>query len=75
MTTKRKTLEQIRTAFADYVRSEGCSCCRDGDAHEEAMYRMAKLLDIPPYSDGSGYDTYQFTTEAMRDVKKQEVKA
>lgn len=49
-------LEQIRQAFADYRRSEGCSCCRDMDAHEEAEKRLAELLKPEPYEDGSGYD-------------------
>lgn len=49
-------LEQIRQAFADYRRSEGCSCCRDMDAHEEAEKRLAELLKPEPYEDGSGWD-------------------
>ena len=56
-------LEQIRQAFADYRRAEGCSCCRDNDAHEEAEKRLAELLKPIPYDDGSGFDWWQYCTE------------
>ena len=64
MSSKRKdaTLIEIRNALADYIRAEGCSCCRDIDAHEAAKVRLAKLLNVPRYSDGSGYDFYKFAT-------------
>ena len=56
-------LEQIRQAFADYRRSEGCSCCRDMDAHEEAEKRLAELLKPEPYEDGSGWDWSKYCTD------------
>ena len=56
-------LEQIRQAFADYRRAEGCYCCRDIDAHEEAEKRLAELLKPTPYEDGSGIDWWQYCTE------------
>jgi hypothetical protein len=49
-------LAEIREAVADYMRSEGCSCCEDIEAHEQHKARLAKLLNVEPYSDGSGYD-------------------
>lgn len=52
---------QLRTAIADYIRSEGCSCCR-GKSHDDDQNRLAELLDVPQYEDGSGYDFYQFCT-------------
>jgi DNA-directed RNA polymerase subunit H (RpoH/RPB5) len=52
-------LEQIRQAFADYERSEGCDCCRNNDAHEKAEKRLAELLNPLPYDDGSGFDWSQ----------------
>lgn len=61
-----KTLErlrEIRRAFADYVRSEGCSCCRDDESHEEASKRLAKLLNVPTYKDGSGFDFRKYATK------------
>lgn len=58
----RINLEQVRQAVADYMRSEGCSCCRSIDAHDEAKKRLAELLDVPMYEDNSGYDFYRFAT-------------
>jgi hypothetical protein len=52
----------IRQAFADYRRAEGCSCCRNVEKHEAAAKRLAELLDVPMYSDESGYDFGQFET-------------
>lgn len=59
---KDPILVEIRTAVADYMRSEGCSCCRDQSAHEEAEERLAKLLGVEKYSDGSGYNFDVYTT-------------
>lgn len=50
----------IRQALADYIYSEGCSCCRNQEKHDEAKAELANLLRVPSYSDGSGYDFYQF---------------
>jgi hypothetical protein len=47
---------QVRQAFADYVNSEGCSCCRDDEAHRAAAERLAGFLRVPKFKDGSGYD-------------------
>ena len=55
--------EEVRQAVADYMRSEGCSCCQDYDAHKEHKTRLGQLLDVPPYSDGSGYDFSQFRSK------------
>lgn len=60
--TKEKLIEEIRRAVADYMRSEGCSCCRDYDAHKEHEKRLAELLKVPAYSDGSGYEFEIFRT-------------
>ena len=49
-------LEQIRQAFADYYKSEGCSCCRDESKHNEAEKRLAELLKPDMYEDGSGFN-------------------
>ena len=56
-------LEEIRQAVADYMQSEGCSCCRDDDAHREHTKVLAKLLDVPMYEDESGYDFSKFRSE------------
>lgn len=63
MAKKQKSrLAEIRKAIADYMRSEGCNCCRDCEAHEEARGRLGKLLNIRKYEDGSGYDFYSYST-------------
>ena len=55
-------LSAVREAVADYMRSEGCSCCRNQDAHDEAEKKLAELLRVPKYKDGSGYDFNRFST-------------
>lgn len=60
---KKPDIKEIRQAIADYMYSEGCSCCRDVDAHDEHKARLAKILRVPKYSDGSGYDFSKFRTK------------
>lgn len=52
------TLQEVKKAFSDYVKSEGCSCCCDIDAHNEASIRIGELLGFEKYEDGSGYNFY-----------------
>lgn len=59
-----KKLDEIRTALADYMWAEGCSCCRNTEKHDEAKKRLAELLDVPTYSDGSGYDFSGFRSQS-----------
>lgn len=62
---KHKALiKEMRAALADYMYAEGCSCCRDIDAHAEAATRLGKLLKIKKYSDNSGYDFYSYKTKS-----------
>jgi len=65
MSKERKTVkvEEIRQAFADYVRSEGCDCCTNKEAHDDAAARIAKLLNVPLFDDKSGYDFWRFASE------------
>lgn len=44
--THSERMAALRTAVADYVRSEGCSCCQDREAHDKAYERMTTLLGI-----------------------------
>lgn len=63
MATKVKAtikIAEIRRAIADYMRSEGCSCCRNIQAHRQHEARIAELLGVPKYDDGSGYDFPRF---------------
>jgi len=52
---------KIRKAVANYMSSEGCSCC-EGKDHKDHAETLAKLLDVPMYDDGSGYNFHQFKT-------------
>lgn len=52
----RQKIKEIRSAIADYMESEGCSCCQDVDAHREHYHKLGKLLGVKKYSDNSGYE-------------------
>lgn len=69
MTSSESKLEKVRQALADYMYSEGCSCCRNEEKHTAAKKVLAELLDVPAYSDGSGYDFYQFKTGGLGSKK------
>lgn len=56
MSDLKKFRAEMRHAVADYMASEGCGCCEDYDGHKEHKARLAKMLNIPKYGDGSGYD-------------------
>lgn len=60
---KSEFIAEVRTAFADYVSSEGCGCCRNTSKHDDAMQKLASLLEIEPYDDGSGINTYKYATK------------
>ena len=62
---KDKLKSTIRQVFADYRRSEGCSCCQNVDNHEKHTAKLAGLLDVPMYDDGSGYDFNQFSSDPV----------
>jgi hypothetical protein len=55
-----KLRAELRRAVADYIGSEGCDCCEGPDHRGAHLDRLAKLLDVPPYADGSGWDFGQF---------------
>lgn len=62
-TREAPTIAEIRKAVADYMGSEGCSCCSDRDAHKKHEATLAKLLRVPKYSDGSGFDFTRYQTK------------
>lgn len=53
---------KLRTALADYMLSEGCSCCQGSQHHDHANV-LGKLLNVKRYDDGSGYDFYRYATK------------
>ena len=56
-------LKELRQAVADYMSSEGCGCCEDVDAHKEHTKRLGKLLRVPKYKGGSGYNFGKYETK------------
>lgn len=63
MTPTAKLRKELRRAVADYMRSEGCSCC-EGLDHDDHKERIAKLLNVRKYPDGSGYDFGPYETKS-----------
>jgi hypothetical protein len=51
-------MEDVKEAFSLYVKSEGCSCCQDFEAHDAAKNELGKLLGFKRFDDDSGYDFY-----------------
>lgn len=47
---------KMRVALANYMWSEGCSCCENTDKHDEQKAVLGKMLNVPKYDDGSGYE-------------------
>jgi hypothetical protein len=66
VTSPATPIAAIRRAFADYVWSGGCSCCSVPEKLREAEARIAKLLRIPKFSDGSGYNISRFRSTLRR---------
>lgn len=60
--TTKALRAKLRTALADYMASEGCDCCQGND-HEQHAERLAELLNVPKYSDGSGFDFSKYSTQ------------
>ena len=58
--------DKLRRAVADYMRSEGCSCCQNVKEHDKQKAILAKLLKVPKYSDGSGFDFNRFATNPFK---------
>jgi len=53
----------IREALANYMRSEGCSCCQDWDEHAKNKKELGELLDCGKYDGEDEYDFYQYATK------------
>lgn len=56
----------MREAIANYMGSEGCSCCRNTDDHDLHTQHLAKLLNVPKYPDGSGYNFRPYRTKKTK---------
>jgi hypothetical protein len=56
-------LKRIRVAVANYMRSEGCSCCRSSD-HDKNREVLAKLLRVRKYQDWYDFTRYETNVRA-----------
>lgn len=57
------SVAEVRQAFADYYKSEGCSCCQNTEAHGKAEQKLAELLQPDQYDYESGFNWYKYATE------------
>lgn len=55
-------IKEVREAVADYIGSEGCGCCESHD-HDKHKERLAKILKVSKYKDGSGYDFQKYRSK------------
>ena len=55
---------KMREAIADYMQSEGCSCCSDYDAHQKHASALGKLLGVKPHPKEKDY--YDFSKYRSR---------
>lgn len=58
----RNLKKQLREALANYMASEGCSCCESSD-HKEHKEILGNLLSVKKYKDDSGYDFNSYKTK------------
>ena len=63
--SEKKLRADLRRAIADYMWSEGCSCC-ESDNHDEHAEVIAKLLNVPKHKDGDGYEFWKYRTRATQ---------
>ena len=68
MNNKLKTINllAVRKAVANYMQSEGCSCCQDTVNHDKHKTILARLLNIPMYKDKSGYNFAKYENEQKK---------
>ncbi len=55
-------LNEVRTAVADYICSEGCGCC-EGKNHSIHKDVLGELLKVPKFKDNSGYNFWIYKTQ------------
>jgi hypothetical protein len=52
----KKLRLDCRRGLADYIYTEGCSCCQNVSGHKAAAEQLALILNVPAYDDRSGYN-------------------
>lgn len=68
---ERLLMKKLRQAVADYMESAGCGCCGDSAGRDSATAVLGKLLHVPKYTDGSGYDFRKYRTGAEHSERTQ----
>ncbi len=59
MSAANSQRDALRRAVADYMQSEGCSCCQDTDAHKLHREALAKLLGVRKRHDYYDFSKYR----------------
>lgn len=57
-------IAKIRTAVADYMASEGCTCCQ-GDDHDDHRAALAVLLNVPKFEEADPYAAPEYSFGAF----------
>ena len=55
--------KEILELIANYMRSEGCTCCQNREEHEDVKRRLGELLDCGKYDGEDEYNFNQYTTK------------
>jgi len=63
----REFKKKVREAVANYMSSEGCSCCQDYDRHKIHKQVLGELLDVEPQQfdneDEPYYNFYKYKSK------------
>ena len=70
----REERADLRRLVADYISTEGCSCCQDRERHAAAAAALGKALRVPMYADRSGYDFARSRTVVISPSERKAVK-
>lgn len=70
MAERKSWKAEVRAAFAEYVYTEGCSCCRSDPEHDIAKSTLGRLLGVRKYADRSGYDFYRYRVTITLSARK-----
>jgi hypothetical protein len=58
----RTEKKELRRMVADLLAASGCGCCSDREGWERAQAELAKVLRVPKWLDGSGFNFSKFRT-------------
>ena len=55
--------KEVRELIANYMRSEGCTCCQDFEEHAKNKKLLGELLDCGKYDGEDDYNFHQYATK------------